>query len=107
MHATPLPPQPRRTIVVRRHGGSAHEQRFLSSVTRRAHHGDVPAVDWLAQAQLAVVLSAIAVIVAVGLASIVPAPAIVLGMTAVSAVVGWRRLEPLPQSPRRGPLTHR
>lgn len=107
MHATPLPSQPRRTIVVRSHGRTVHEQRFLSTVTRRAHHGDVPAIDWLAQAQLAMVLSLVAVIVAVGLSGFVPGAAIVIGMTAVSAVVAWRRLDPLPHSLRRHTLHHR
>jgi hypothetical protein len=101
MHATPIPPQPHRTIVVRDHGSRSHEERFLSSVTRPTHTGGTVSVDWRAQAQLASVLSVIAVIVAVGLGGIVPTPVIVLGMTGVSALVAWRRLDPLPD--RRTP----
>ncbi|MFZ9629484.1 MAG: hypothetical protein ACO3C1_09070 [Ilumatobacteraceae bacterium] len=101
MHATPLPPPPRRTIVVRRHGNRSGNQRFLSSATDTAHTGDSVPVDWRAQAQLATVLTVIAVIVAVGLSNLVPGPLIVFGMTGVSALVAWHRLEPLPD--RRTP----
>ena len=55
MHATPLPSQPHRTIVVRDHGARSRERRFLSTVTRPAHTGGVVDIDWRSQAQLAAV----------------------------------------------------
>lgn len=101
MHATSFPPRPRRQVVMRIHGGHSRRAVTLPALLHRADADEPRPVDWASEIRLATVLSAIAVIVAVGLHGIVPATVIVVAMTSVAGLLAWRRLEPRPG--RRSP----
>lgn len=57
-------------------------------------------IDWMAQVKLAVVLSAVAAIVVVGLAGRVAEPLLIVGVIVVASMVAWARVEPIAQPAR-------
>lgn len=64
--------------------------------------------DWAAQVKLAVVLSAIAVVVTLGLAGRVAEPVLIVGIIVVASVLAWRRVEVAPRAqPARVTVRHR
>ena len=64
--------------------------------------------DWGAQLKLAIVLSAVAVVVTLGLAGRVAEPVLIVGTIVVASVLGWRRVEVAPRAhPARVPVRRR
>ena len=60
------------------------------------------AIDWARQIKLALVLSVVAAVAALGLAGRVPDTVLVVGVIVVASVVAWSRVEPL--QPARVPV---
>ncbi|MDO8390607.1 MAG: hypothetical protein Q7V57_08980 [Actinomycetota bacterium] len=62
-------------------------------------------IDWLGQIKLAIVLSVVAAVAALGLAGRVSETALIVGVIVVASVVAWSRVEPL--QPARVPVRRR
>lgn len=60
-----------------------------------------PSFDWAGQVKLAVVLSIVAAIAAVGLAGRIAEPVLIVGIIVVASIAGWSRIEPA--APARRP----
>jgi len=58
------------------------------------------AIDWVAQIKLALVLSAVCVIAAMGLVGRVSEPTLVVGTIVIASAVAWARIEPVAQPAR-------
>lgn len=66
---------------------------------------DHRAIDWRGQIKLALVLSVVAAVAALGLAGRVSETALVVGVIVVASAVAWSRVEPL--QPARVPVRRR
>lgn len=78
-----------------------HADRTTHGTTRHtAERGRHDAIDWVAQIKLAVVLSAVAAMVAVGLAGRIAEPVLIVGVIVVASVISWARVEPVAQPAR-------
>jgi hypothetical protein len=66
--------------------------------------------DWAGQIKLAIVLSVVAALTAVALASRVSEPLLIVGVIVVASVAGWARVQPVAEPvriPIRVPVRHR